>query len=100
MGSIHRCRPTHPGIELRMELFFDWLRGLRLKLKTLVRPDAAWHALDDELRFHVEMETDRLMRAGRSPAQARREAMIRFGGVDRYVSVLHPASDKPGHSHR
>ena len=68
-----------------MEVLFDWLRGLGLRLKTLVRPDAAWRALDDELRFHVEMEADRLRREGRSPEQARREAMIRFGGMDRFA---------------
>jgi len=73
------------------EMFFDWLRGLRLRLKTLIRPDAAWQALDDELRFHVEMEADRLMREGRSPEQARREAMIRFGGVDRFAEKTREA---------
>ena len=41
-----------------MEMFFDWLRGRHLKLRTLLRPDAARRALDDELRFHVEMEAD------------------------------------------
>ena len=70
---------------------FDWLRGWRLKLKTLLRPDAAWRALDDELRFHVEMEADRLMREGCSPEKARREAMIRFGGVDRFAEKTREA---------
>ncbi len=72
-------------------MFFDWLRGWRLKLKTLLRPDAAWRALDDELRFQVEMEADRLMREGRSPEKARREAMIRFGGVDRFAEKTREA---------
>ncbi|GMR13937.1 MAG: ABC transporter permease [Gemmatimonadota bacterium] len=74
-----------------MEFFFDWLRGLRLKLTTLVWPNAAWQALDDELRFHVEMETERLMREGSSPEHARREAMIRFGGLDRFAEKTREA---------
>ncbi len=74
-----------------MGMFMDWLRGWHLKLKTILRPDAAWMALDDELRFHVEMEIDRLIREGRSPKDARREAMIRFGGVDRFAEKTREA---------
>ena len=74
-----------------MEMFVDWVRGWLLKVRTLLRPGSAWQALDDELRFHVEMETDRLMREGRSPEQARREALIRFGGVDRFAEKTREA---------
>lgn len=35
--------------------------------------------LDDELRFHIEELTDELMAQGRSRAEARREAVRRFG---------------------
>ena len=66
-----------------MKMLFDWFEGWRLKLKTVLRTDAAWKALDAELRFHVEMEADRLRREGCSPEDARREAMVCFGGVDR-----------------
>ena len=44
--------------------------------------------LDDELTQHIEMETLSLERAGMSPADARREARRRFGGVDRYAEEL------------
>lgn len=74
-----------------MEMFGDWVRGWLLKVRALLRPDAAWRALDDEMRFHVEMEADRLMREGRSPVQARREAMIRFGGLDRFAEKTREA---------
>ena len=36
--------------------------------------------LDDELRFHVEMEAEKLRRAGRSEADARAQALRAFGG--------------------
>jgi predicted permease len=39
--------------------------------------------LDDELRFHLEQETRKNLRAGMDPAGARRRAMVDFGGVER-----------------
>jgi hypothetical protein len=38
--------------------------------------------LDDELRFHVERQIDKNRRAGMAPDEARRQALIRFGGVE------------------
>jgi putative ABC transport system permease protein len=38
--------------------------------------------LDEELRFHVEMETRANVRAGMSPAAARRAALVSLGGMD------------------
>jgi predicted permease len=39
--------------------------------------------LDDELRFHLERETEKLVRAGMSPGDAARQARLTFGGVER-----------------
>ncbi|MEQ8330213.1 MAG: ADOP family duplicated permease [Longimicrobiales bacterium] len=39
--------------------------------------------LDEEIRFHLEMEAGKLEAEGRSPGDARREALRRFGGVER-----------------
>ena len=36
----------------------------------------------DELRFHLEMETEKNLRAGMDPREARRQAHVRLGGVD------------------
>lgn len=42
-------------------------------------------AMDDEMRFHVEMETERLVREhGVDPQEAHRLALIAFGGMERY----------------
>jgi putative ABC transport system permease protein len=38
--------------------------------------------LDDEIRFHVEQQTEKNRRAGLSPGEARRQALVRFGGVE------------------
>jgi len=36
--------------------------------------------LDDEIRFHLDMHTEREMRAGKSADEARRAALVAFGG--------------------
>src|ERR1051326_2662856 len=38
--------------------------------------------VDDELAFHIEMRTQRLIDAGMSPDDARREAVRQFGDMD------------------
>src|SRR5919107_458647 len=42
------------------------------------------HEMDEELRFHIEMETKRLRDAGLSEDEARLRAVRDFGGVERY----------------
>ena len=39
--------------------------------------------LDEEIRFHVEHETEKYARRGMSPEAARTEALRRFGGVEK-----------------
>src|SRR5205085_5338587 len=38
--------------------------------------------LDSELRAHIELATDDHIRAGLPPHEARRRAMLQFGGLD------------------
>jgi predicted permease len=38
--------------------------------------------LDEEVRFHLEMEIEKNLRAGMTPEEARRVARLRFGGVE------------------
>src|SRR5215211_7894565 len=40
--------------------------------------------LSDELRFHLDMAVERNVRAGMDPAEARRAALVAFGGRDRW----------------
>jgi predicted permease len=39
--------------------------------------------LSEEIQFHIEQQTAELVRQGMTPAAARREALRRFGGVER-----------------
>lgn len=58
------------------------------------RVRSAWRALShstqlsvdmqEEMRFHVEMETERLRGRGLDAGEARRQAHVRFGGVQKY----------------
>jgi len=51
----------------------------------LWRPDQLWREMGEEMRFHVEMEAERLQRErGLDPAEARRQAAVAFGGVEKY----------------
>ena len=58
------------------------LGGLIVRLRALLRRDAAERELDKELRFHLDMETEQYIRRGVEPAEARRRALVAFGGVE------------------
>jgi putative ABC transport system permease protein len=51
--------------------------------RALFRKDAVERELDLELRFHLEMETAENIRRGMTERDARREALLRFGGVEK-----------------
>src|SRR5215510_15982475 len=38
--------------------------------------------LDDEIRFHLEQQIEKNVRAGMTHDEARRRALVRFGGVE------------------
>ena len=58
------------------------LRAMLLRLKGLVLKDARERDFDDELESHLQMHIDDNIRAGMSPQEARRVAVMKLGGVD------------------
>lgn len=60
-----------------------WTERLARRIRVLFRKGEVEHDLDEELRLHVDMEADELVRRGMVPERARREALRRFGGVER-----------------
>ena len=55
------------------------------KWRRLWRRDRLDAAMDAEMRFHIEMEAERLVRErGLDPGEARRQALVAFGGVEKY----------------
>jgi predicted permease len=57
------------------------MHGLRARLH-LLRRRTAEERMEEEIRFHLEMETEKLVREGLSPEEARRRAVLAFGGVE------------------
>lgn len=67
-----------------------WLtrpRAVLYHLAGLFRSDSRDVRLDDEVGFHIEMETAKHMRAGLARAEARHAALVSFGGRDRWTEA-------------
>ncbi len=69
-----------------------WLYKLRFLLRPFRSLGRAQRDIDDEFRFHVEMETEKNIRRGMDPAEARRRALVHFGGVERYKEEVRSVS--------
>ncbi len=57
-------------------------RALWLRLRAMARRDQVEHELNDEIRFHLERETEKNISLGLDAAEARRRALLAFGGVE------------------
>ena len=60
-----------------------WLKGLYRRVGALLRSESIHEEIDEEVRFHLDMRAEENVRAGMTPAQARREAERRFGNRTR-----------------
>lgn len=61
-----------------------WISDLYHRLRALVAPGTLERELDDEMAFHLEMETRKHVERGLTPDEARRRALASFGNVDRH----------------
>src|SRR4030095_9385861 len=57
------------------------IRSLLLRSRNLVLRKRLDRDLDDELTAHLDLHTAPNLRAGMSPAEARRNALLKLGGV-------------------
>jgi putative ABC transport system permease protein len=65
-----------------------WFHAARARLR-LLAPRAAGSRIDDEIRFHIDMETQRLVREQNlDHDEARRRALATFGGVQQHREAL------------
>jgi putative ABC transport system permease protein len=75
------------------------IKGVLARIRALMHGERADRELDEEIRFHLEQEAAKLERSGLSPEEARRRAMVVFGGVSqtreehRDVRVVRWAAD-------
>jgi len=59
-----------------------WYHELASRMGALLGRRRQEREMNEELRFHVEMETRRYVEGGLSEAEARRRALVDFGGVE------------------
>lgn len=64
------------------------LEGAFARLNSLLRRRAAEARMNEEFEFHVAMQTEKNMARGMEPAEARRNALLAFGGVDAHRESL------------
>ena len=65
--------------------------ALRRRLAALLGREPQGRDLDEEFRFHVDMHAARLVRDGVPQAEARRRALVAFGGQQRYREEVRDA---------
>src|SRR5262252_5339720 len=58
------------------------LSGLKARLRALLRKSEMERELDEELRYHIERQTEQNIRLGMNPEEARHAARKAFGGVE------------------
>src|SRR4051812_37902411 len=63
----------------------SWFLAARTRMHLLFAPNAAESRMNEEVLFHIDMETDRLVREEKlAPAEAHRRAVVAFGGVTQH----------------
>jgi putative ABC transport system permease protein len=73
--------PGHLNIEASMR---DWIERIARRLTLLSRIGEHDRGMDEEMRFHLEMEAAALEREGVPPEEARKRARRSFGPVTRF----------------
>src|SRR5262245_5854988 len=61
----------------------EWFNIIRSRLRSLFRRESVLQDIEEELRVHVEMETDTNIKRGMPPDEARAAALKSFGNMGR-----------------
>src|SRR5512142_2235126 len=64
-------------------MFSELWSDFRYRVRAIARRNTLEQELDDELRFHIEHEAEKYVRAGMPRSEAVHRARLAFGGVDR-----------------
>lgn len=64
------------------------LKGFAARLRSIFRASDAELRMNEEFRFHVEMESQRLIDQGVNEAEARRRAQAAFGSMDQHKESM------------
>ena len=65
------------------------ITGVAARLRAMFSPRSTEQALDEEIGFHIEQETEKNVRLGMSRDAARREALVQFGGLTQAREAHH-----------
>ena len=94
MGELNGD-PSDPGAGAGFGWLWRRLRdrtaGLVRTLGAMLQPGRAERELDEEHAFHIEKATEKLVAGGLDPAEARRQARVAFGGVERWQEEVREA---------
>src|SRR5215218_6166520 len=72
------------------------IHQITARSRELVRGRRVDSELAEELRFHVDRQTEANIAAGMSPAEARRAARLLFGSVDAHTEASREARSGAG----
>src|SRR5258708_9266369 len=61
----------------------SWIKERWRDVCVLVHRDAMERGLDEEIRFHIDQQTEKNVRDRMTPDEARRQAFVTFGGIER-----------------
>ena len=68
------------------------LGKLAASLRSVLSKGQVDRELDDEIAFHIARETEENLRRGMTSEEARRAALVRFGGVEKAKEESREAS--------
>ena len=66
-------------------------RIIRYRLRAIFSPKRLDRDMDEEMRFHLEMAERENLASGMTAAEARRQAGIAFGGLERMKDITREA---------
>jgi predicted permease len=69
-------------LESNMSSFARWLRGGLLRLAGLFHGNGKEQDLSEEMESHLALQIQDFIRSGMTPAEARREALLKVGGME------------------
>src|SRR5277367_687335 len=80
MGADYRHPRAIPVVEGTAVM--NWMRSFLLRLGNLLRKERLERDLENELASHLELHIADNLRAGMTPEEARRTALLKLGGVE------------------
>jgi predicted permease len=75
-------------------MMMEWLTRMRFLVRQTLRRRGRQSELDEELEFHLQQSIEANIAAGMTPEEARRHALVEFGGLERTREECH--RQRPG----